>query len=209
MSATKEGALALLADLKWYSRASRSNPKPVLQSVVARFLRLAIEGARTRRQYLRQCIEDATRLYGLWIYCFAFRVTDPRSNPTTDDMELLARIMTAAARAGFDRESFYSTHPNRPHQLLRWPLRAFLIELCVGVRNKGQWWVESGLMSPFERVQRELGRKRELGSDAEKLTGFYKLILGGDWRTVIDRGRVTATDSIPRPIVRALRQLRA
>jgi len=209
LSATAQGASALLSDLAWHSRASRTSSAPILESVAATFLRLAVEAARHPSKNRRRYIEDAVHLYGPWIYRFTWRVTESRSNPTPDDTKLLARILAAAERAGFERKSFYSTHPNRHPQLLRWPLMAFLLELCVGVRNKGQWWVASGLTSPFELVQRELGRKRERGSYAEKLTGFFKLILGPDWRKAIDRGRATTTDSVPLPIVRALNKLRA
>lgn len=206
ISATAEAALALLDDLKWYAAASRSSAKPILQSVAATFLRLAIEAATSRRQYLRECIAEAVRLYGSWIHAFALRVTDQRTPRRKDDSKLLARLIKAARTVGYAPKLFYSTRPNCQPRLLRWPLQAFILELCVGVRKKGGWWVESGLSSPMETVQRELRRRRRLGSDEGKPGRLYKLIVGKDeWSRIVSRS--IQADTPPRAIVRALRHL--
>lgn len=207
ISTTAEGARALLDDLTWHSVASRADPRQIRQSVAATFLRLAIEAAQSRRRYVRDCIEYAVRSCGPWIYRFARTVTNPHDVPTKNDLALLRRILAAAERAGYGREPFYSTHP--APRLLGWPLQAFLFELCVGIRKKGDWWTDSGLTSPFDLVQQELSSKRKRGSYAVKLTGFYKLFLGRDWRVVVDQDQPVATNGAPAPIMRALRQLHA
>jgi len=73
-------------------------------------------------------IQDMLVQDGPWIRAFSKRVTQRSSGVTREDGVLLDRILAAAQLAGRDREKFYSQRG----QLLKGPLEACLIELCLG-----------------------------------------------------------------------------
>ena len=178
ISATGAGAKFLKDNLGYYARVCRSNPQAIQQSVLWGFLELW-ESNYTKRQFMMGAIIDTLIQDGPWIRAFAERVSQPSSGVKPEDRELLDRILVAAQLAGRDRAKFYS----KTRRLLKWPIQAYLIELCLG---GGQWWTHHKLKPPFEVIQAELdvSRSRDDGNN-RGVASLYRRNLGPQWRTLM------------------------
>jgi hypothetical protein len=178
ISATEAGAKFLKDNLGYYARVCRSNAQAIQESLLWDFL-VRWESNYTKRQFMMEAVNDTLVQDGPWIRAFAKRVSQPSSGVKREDRELLERILAAAKRAGRARTKFYS----KTDRLLKWPLQAYLIELCLG---GAQWWTEHKLKPPFKIVQAELDRSRSRDDgDRRGPTSLYKWYLGCEWETLM------------------------
>lgn len=179
ISATGAGAKFLKDNLGCYARVCRSSPQAIQQSVLWGFLELW-ESNYTKRQFMMGAIKDTLVQDGPWIRAFAKRVSQPSSGvKQSEDHVLLDRILAAAQLAGRDRAKFYS----KTRRLLKWPIQAYLIELCLG---GGQWWTHHKLKPPFEVIQAELDLSRSRGYGNNRgVASLYRRHLGPQWETLM------------------------
>jgi hypothetical protein len=191
--ATEAGARFLKENLSYYARMCRSDVRAIRQSILWEVLELW-EGEHTKRRLMMGLIKDGLIEYGPWIEAFSDRVSRRSTGVTRADGVLLDRILAAAQQAGLERKKFYSPSG----RLLKGPLRAYLIELCLG---GGYWWAKVNLKPPFEKakVERGVSLNRSYGDGRGDAT-LYKGYLGPQWKTLM----TGPSTSVPPPVRRLL-----